>query len=321
VRLAGDFVLVGGFRKDLTMDTNYRSECIRKLYFSLFCFISLAGGGLFSVNSSYAEITSRLITRSGCIAKSLSQSAQELEAANAYHTGSGRAEYTADFGPLYTDAETRLRAEDTVIDFGAGSAKADIELLDDAIQKNRPTPHALAIALDRPETGADLKLMENRVKSVADFQFIKKDVERLSRDQLPEAALEIDHNGPLSYTRKFSEVLQLYIDVLKPVEGSLFCHINSNNITIKIGENPVSLTDWLKSIPGLEVTVVKTSVKHISGRPPQYITLGYKIRKLKKKVKIPELGLESSTQNPEGPLPIRVFKQVKPPSFWKSIFQ
>lgn len=149
-----------------------------------------------------------------------------------------------------------------------------------------------------------------------------KFIEDIDDELIPKSDLITDVYGPMAYSSRPDLVLMKYIKNLKP-EGSAFIHLGDeldkfgeyHKILTKKGE-VISLTDWIKGIPGLKVEVGSSRLfegdsmvyKGEKGR-----TLMFKLSKKAEQIKIPELeriSFQEGSSMRGFVVPRMIFKEI-----------
>lgn len=193
----------------------------------------------------------------------------ERVAKNKFVTNRHFEEYARDLHPDFKNSIANLTANQHWIDLGAGKATAQIDFLKSFANKNQaPQATAVAFKLDRwfkPSSyEGKLKIEEGAYETMPTPTWKKADI-------------ITDVYGVLSYTANLSQALQKTIDLLN-LEGELYLLVSPYATQIKINNEHITLTQYLKSIEGLKVEEGTT-------------TSQLKITKTKNNIQIPPLEL------------------------------
>ncbi|MEN0058236.1 MAG: hypothetical protein AAGB31_05335 [Bdellovibrio sp.] len=164
---------------------------------------------------------------------------------NNYVTSRGLAEYIRHLHPDFAKKLRSLGPNHHWVDLGAGKANAQIEFLKELSDLHlAPLATAVAFKLDR---WWGPRHFQNKLQVKEGF-FELQDI-----SQWPSVDLITDFMGVISYSKNIGLSLQKAFDLLR--EGGEF-YTYSSHLLIRIvnssGHN-LSLTDFLKTIPGLEV--------------------------------------------------------------------
>ena len=163
---------------------------------------------------------------------------------NKYVTGRGLYDYLDMLHPDLKKRLPQLGPADVLMDLGTGKANALIEYLKSFADVSL-APHTIGIAykLDRwfspPKFNGKLQIIEGAFESHDVASWKKVDV-------------MLDVFGVVSYTHDMHGTLQRVFDLLKP-GGEFYLHMTYYSLSIHRDGKSQSLTDFLKSIDGLEV--------------------------------------------------------------------
>lgn len=176
----------------------------------------------------------------------------------------------------------RLTEEDHWVDMGAGEGRAILQYLQDPTFPRKAKVTAIAFKKPVGSKHAEIESID------PGFRYLEGFVEEMTREQIGSAKLITDVYGPLHYTKNFSEVLQVYVDLLQEggeilTSGIFFHKEAATNFVIKSDGAMISYREWLNSIPGLKVTEIP--------KPEIGLSAALVIEKIAPEVKVPKLKL------------------------------
>jgi hypothetical protein len=205
----------------------------------------------------------------------------ERVAKNDFVTDRHLQDYARELHPDFKNKIANLHADQHWVDLGAGKATAQIELIKSFSDKSQaPFVTAVAFKLDRwfaPRSyNGKLKVAEGAYEAQPTATWKKAD-------------LVTDVYGVLSYTGELGIALQKTFDMMN-VGAELYILALPYGTQIQHGQAKLSLTDFLKNVPGIK----------IEGDDKQI-----KIIKIEDKVSVPSLRMVRYT---DGGPPMRLFE-------------
>lgn len=209
---------------------------------------------------------------------------------NLRQDGTQRQSYEGMLDQKFIQKVTRLSSDKVVVDVGAASFSALAELAVEYIGKGKKPPKLIGIAPEKSQgSHRNVEILKqlgpDRFAIIAKYVESVKEIPPNSVDQI------IDVHAAGSYSRAIDSVFMKYLNWLK-VDGRLDMRYGSDSTVIKTKAGKfITVTEWLKSIPGIEVVEIK----------PKYL----KIIKKQPNVTIPKLTLTSYTL---GEPPNRIFE-------------
>lgn len=215
--------------------------------------------------------------------------------------------YKEDLGAEFKQALDRLGPADLWIDFGAGTANALATHLR-ALRKSNSDriPNMLGIVYSRPhQVETENPELKSFVQSGKVQYWAGRYVEDIPWVEFPRMTLGTDFFGPLSYTPRLSELLRKYLSVMEVDHSRLFVILGEaepypTKIIPATGGEPLALSDWLKTLPGIEVKTVRVS-------PGAWKKVALEIKRTSEKIRIPQLELVEMTA---GSPPLRTFRVI-----------
>ena len=157
---------------------------------------------------------------------------------------------------------TRLSPDKVIVDVGAASFSALAELAKDYTYRDKHPPKLIGIA---PEKSQGIVRNVEYLKTFGPdrFAIIAKYAENVK--EIPPDSVDqiIDVHAAVSYSRTLDKVFQQYFTWLK-VKGEIDIRYGADVTFIKTASGKfITVTEWLQSIPGIEVTEVKTKYLRI----------------------------------------------------------
>ncbi len=218
---------------------------------------------------------------------------------NDFEVSRGLWQYEMAFGDLFSADLRRITPRGVWIDVGAGSAKAQIELL----EKTQVGPVCVAVSVQKP---ADQLLDRAIQRWGVLFQYREgRPIEEYAPDTFPRADIITDVYGAASYTPHLDVVLQQYGRILKK-SGRLYIVLLLTKILDSEehdddAHSPASqqVQAWLSSIEGLKTLKVNV---YQSG-----VLLAVSLEKIADEVRVPPLRLVSFKDDKP---PYRVYRRM-----------
>lgn len=176
---------------------------------------------------------------------------------NRFITNRSASDYERQSSSFFSESLARLPKNGHWLDAGAGEAMAQAEFMglrspyvgEKFALRAEPGMRATAASYRIPNTGLVHWLLSLEFSKYG-FRYVHGDyIERLPRDLLTGADLITDIYGPLAYTSDFTEVLNLYRDLLTEDGELIFLSENGYNKVIDKSET-LALEDWLEKTYG-----------------------------------------------------------------------
>ena len=271
-------------------------------FFYLFLAIPIGVAGNGNCGDDYAPIGSSE-TR-----KILESNGKSL-APKGYIVNRGLEEAESNLGEVFFTSLSELNGKQTLVEYGAGSRGILCDYID--LFPDGATAYGLDMKL--PEV-LDAR-MDGFVKKGKLKTITGKMIEETQG--LPVADIGFDIMGPAFYTEDLTKVIQIYVDQMRRAkESKLFIAAqfpigykkrngmpvrNGSTYIITKNREVISMADWMKTIPGLDVAVTVGPQKF---SPTQQSVL---ITKTQEKIRVPKLelmGLKYDTLPP-----MRIFRE------------
>lgn len=205
-----------------------------------------------------------------------------------FHEKRDLSDYEETLGSQFFDSVRALKPNESWLDAGSGQTHA----VTDYLESNPTGGHAVAVTIkpitENPERIDYWAQNQQRLK-----MFVGQDFNKIEKPELGQPKVISDFFGVISYTAEPDRVLQTYLDVLAP-GGEIFIHtdLGHTQIVSKSSAQPLTLLQWMRAIPGVQVESVRPGT--------------FKITKAQTSIEVPKLELVSIQDDQP---PKRIFKQ------------
>lgn len=211
-----------------------------------------------------------------------------------------------------------LRQGAVWFDMGSGKNVALVK----GLQKNPQIRRGVGVSATRTEFALGDERVPGRLKQINGDYLENLVTQGRLRNQKGKVDLITEVFGPLTYSRKISEVMQIYLDLLR-TNGQLMIAFQIsrgkargvlepeaiypyNSVLSEKGLNEYGLLEWIKTIPGISVEIAEQKIEKEDGQFDH--TVGVRITKLQEHVVIPQT-IAVDKEVPTVP-PMRIFVPI-----------
>ena len=219
---------------------------------------------------------------------------------------------------LQTLAELHQGA--TWFDMGSGRNVALVK----GLEKNPQIRRGVGVSATRSEFALGDQRVPGRLKQINGDYLENLVKQGRLRNQKGKIDLITEVFGPFTYSRNVTEVMQIYMDLLK-TNGQLMMAFQIsrgkvrsvfgpeesypyNSVFSEKGLNEYGLLEWIKTIPGISVELIEQKVEKEDGKFDH--VMGVRITKLQNQIVVPQTIIVDK-EIPTVP-PMRIFVPVNP---------
>jgi hypothetical protein len=211
-----------------------------------------------------------------------------------------------------------LRTGATWFDMGSGRNVALVK----GLQKNPQIRRGVGVSATRTEFALGDERVPGRLKQINGDYLENLVAQGRLKSQKGKVDLITEVFGPMTYSRQVTEIMQIYLDLLK-TNGQLMMAFQIargkqrsifepkevypyNSVSSERGLNEYGLLEWMKTIQGISIEFVEQKTEKEEGQFEH--TIGVRITKLIDQVNVPRT-IEVDKEIPTVP-PMRIFAPV-----------